>query len=429
MEAALEDKVSITDSRFEDCLQAGVGTQSSAVPFAAFSRNTFTRCDAGVRLRPDLVGSINADQTYEDTLFNVVTGGQLTNSATWTAQPVPWRVLGPLLVAGQRAPLLTLQAGFHMIFDAGSWLSIGDQQSGGLNAEGEAELPIVLESVATSSATWRGVALRQNLTAATLQHTHIIGAGLSGFGFLGCLTIQSERPNAVRIEDSRFIDCGQSGLTAVSQNFSFSSFINNRFERAPIGIRMSAGVVGSVTEPQIYIDVPTNQITAGDVRADTTWQAQPIPWEVEGLIRVGSFMDPTLVLEPGLTLGFLEGASLEVGLGGAGSLEIVGTETASISLVSARAPAQAGDWRGLVFGPLTTRAQLSDTIIRHAGMEGALVRGAISLLDTQDRVLIERTLFQENAKADLFIDCRSTPVLSDNRYESEIGLVVETCKN
>ena len=428
VEAALSDAVSVDDSRFEDCLQSGVATAASATPLASFSANTFARCEAGVRVLPSMVGSVEPNQTYESTPYNVIVSGQVTDSATWSPQEVPWRALGPILVTGQRSPLLSMQPGLHVVFDAAAWLSVGDIQPGGLDARGTEAQPIILSSTSDQPGAWRGVGLQERLTAATLEHVHIQDGGLSGFGFSGCLTVSSERPQSVRVERSRFSDCARAGVTVSSQTAPFSAFSENTIERAPVGLAVSAAVVGALTEPQTYVDIERNLITTGDVREDATWSAQPVPWQVQGLIRIGGFDDPTLTIEPGLQLGFETGALIEIGLLGPGSLVARGTQTSSITLESAMPEPAMGDWHGIIVGPLTTQVTLSDLTIQHAGQEAALIRAAISLLDTDERVFIERVRFTNNAKADLFVDCMSNPNLLDNVYESDGGLLLERCE-
>ncbi|MDX1579766.1 MAG: hypothetical protein R3266_14875, partial [Gemmatimonadota bacterium] len=50
--------------------------------------------------------------------------------------------------------------------------------------------------------------------------------------------------------------------------------------------------------------------------------------------------------------------------------------------------------------------------------------GAVSLSDTGAGVSITNTVFEDNAQADVFVDCGSTPTLADNTL-SGAGVVNE----
>src|SRR5690606_5402059 len=60
------NRLSVTNSTFEDCQQAGVASNRVEFSFASFTDNAFVNSDFGVSVRPNAVGSISP-QSYEGT--------------------------------------------------------------------------------------------------------------------------------------------------------------------------------------------------------------------------------------------------------------------------------------------------------------------------------------------------------------------------
>ena len=420
---AKADRLSVTSSRFERCGQSGVAsTGLDGFTFAAFDGNVFDDSDAGLWLHPTAVGSVGSTQTYDGVLFNRIAGGTIEDSATWVAQPVPWRVDRSIEVAGTLTPVLSLDAGVHLQLGVDEWIRIGGGDAGGLVANGTVEAPVVFESKAPQGApgSWYGVvfgpatAAGSALDAAVVRH-----GGDTGHNVRGCVTMFAQTEGRVRITDSRFEGCGQSGIAAIGLGFTFASITGNTFVDSPAGLWLNAQSVGSVDGVQSYIDVPINRIEGAAVQLDATWVAQGVPYEVDRSIEVGSPAEPTLTLGAGLELRFGADEWLGVGKGHGGALIVAGSAAAPVVLGGAHDVPQPGDWYGIFLD----RDTLSGTRIEHlhlsdAGDTGHNVRGGVTLRETATRVEIAGSRFTNNGQADVFVDCGSSPTLDANEYMS-----------
>jgi len=85
-----------------------------------------------------------------------VTGGAVTQTATWSAQRTPVLVDGDVTVGGANDPTLTLAAGLTLHFSKSAGLHVGETSAGALVVAGTPESRVEL-AAATPADGWHGV--------------------------------------------------------------------------------------------------------------------------------------------------------------------------------------------------------------------------------------------------------------------------------
>ena len=208
------NRVAIENSTFEQCEQAGLATHGPTATLTAFNGNTFRDSDSGMWLNANTVGSVAGPQTFENVPENRVQGDVVNTSATWSSQPVPYRVHGSVSVDGSSLPVVTMLAGLTLQFADGEWLEVGESLGGGLIVAGTAASPVVMQSenAAPAAGDWHGLFLRdQTLAATTIDHLMIEHAGRAGFGVRGAITL-SDTQDRVEITNTTMSENAQADV-------------------------------------------------------------------------------------------------------------------------------------------------------------------------------------------------------------------------
>jgi len=142
-----------------NCQGPAVKVSHNEAVFTENTRNSFTNCDIGYAVPPNVVGSIRASEnTFKDVPKNHLLRGftgspAVLTTQTWDNLGIPWIAdetfgFGPDVgVDGPGAPTLTLAAGVKLKFTDGG-LSVGWGGAGGggrIVAQGTAAAPIDIE--------------------------------------------------------------------------------------------------------------------------------------------------------------------------------------------------------------------------------------------------------------------------------------------
>jgi hypothetical protein len=422
-------RILVRDSTFDTCLQSGVAAVKRGVTFQSFGANTFRQCAAGVWLNATAVGSIDDDLVYEGTAKNIIKGDLLEEGAAWRAQPVPWHVQGRIEVgSAATSPVLTISAGSTLRFSENNWLGAGQVASGSLVLDGTVARPVVLESQEVSPApgAWVGVVLGDNVAGGTRLANAVIRHGGQAYysSHRGCVTIDANTSSRVSVTGTRFQGCAQSGVAGGGNLFAFRAFSGNTFEDCVAGVWVDANSAGGVDGTQTYVNTPRNRLEGDTVKWSATWASQGIPWDVDGRITVDGEEQPVLTLEAGVELRFGTHNWLTVGTFSGGGLVAAGT-VANPVVLGSRAPAPAaGNWVGVLLnGATLAGTSLSHVTVRHAGEAYfSDQKGGVTLDATGSDVSITDSTFQDNAQADIYVDCGSSPTMDRNvatvAYES-----------
>jgi hypothetical protein len=386
----------------------------------------------GLTLSASAAGSIGDGNSFDGLSegSNRITGGSVTYPMTWRAQEVPWRIEDVIEIGGADAPgLLTLDAGIELLFEDDAWLSVGGTLEGGLMAIGAEGREVVLKSAAEtpSAGDWVGIVFGPAvMLGSRLEHVDISHAGRAETAATrGCVTVQSMDSWRVSVENSTFDNCSQSAVAATMPGVSFAAFDHNTLSNSDAGLWLAPSAVGSIGMNNSYDNTPANRLAGGSVSESAIWVSQGVPWDVAGNLEVGGANSPYLNLWAGVHLRFEEGGWLRTGGVMPGALVVEGLANDNVIFESSTATTS-GSWVGLVFGQQTLAgSSIDEATIRHAGEEiAAVTQGAVSLQMTASNLSVTNTTFRNNAQADVFIDCDSTPNLADNDY-SNVGEVNE----
>ena len=97
------------------------------------------------------------------------------------------------------------------------------------------------------------------------------------------------------------------------------------------------------------------------INVDTTWTFAGSPY----VVTCDILIDATLTIEPGVELRFNAGKSVHVH---AGKMLAVGTAGNPIVFTSSSPTPAAGNWRGIIFNPLTSPSQGSSSILSYVNI-------------------------------------------------------------
>lgn len=381
-----DDALRIADVALVECAGAGLLLDAGRVPIEGL---TFEDVPLGVRVTPSSVRDLRQTDLSK-VVANVLIGGVVEVDTTIHDTGSTWRVDGDLVVQGDAAPTLTIEAGARLAFESGRWLAVGNDDLGGLSVLGTSAERVRFTSSSSAAGGWHGIVLGPQTTAATFEHASIAEGGGEGVGVNGCLSIDVRRAAIVKLEGVTIERCMRAGIAATENaELSFAEGFDVTLRASPVGLQLGASVLGSVPGGLSFDDVPYNVVLGGTVVTDATWSAQSIPWRVTKDIRVRGPERPTLTLGAGLTLGFATDRWIEVGMAEPGALIAEGRVDEPVVL---RAVAE-GTWRGIVFGrSLAQRSRLSFVELSGAGAAGPNVTGCLSILDDRpDRLAIEDT--------------------------------------
>jgi hypothetical protein len=105
---------------------------------------------------------------------------RVTKDLTLTLACSPWHVHKPVQVGGKDSPVLTIEPGVTVLFDAATSLQVGGLMPGGLQAVGTKSLPITLTSskAKPKGGDWASIWLQpQSLASSTMQYVTVEYAG------------------------------------------------------------------------------------------------------------------------------------------------------------------------------------------------------------------------------------------------------------
>ena len=127
------------------------------------------------------------------------------------------------------------------------------------------------------------------------------------------------------------------------------------------------------------IDEGCPTLHVGDITADETWSASETHL-VACDVRVEGLGAPTLTIADGATVQFMHGASLFVGNGNPGTLDVQGT-TLGVTMTSGEPSPEPGDWGTLYLGRDASASTLEGLTVEYGGGYSAST-GAVHVYDS-----------------------------------------------
>jgi len=162
-------KFTLANSMIYGAARSGVELYGNAQFKPESTGNYFINNAWPVRLPPNAVGYLPVGQTFAENTRQVISvwnaGGSsdnLTKSATWRNQGVPYLMELSVYIGGTASPVLTIEPGTVLSFVNDHNLTVGSSEgTGSLVAVGQAGRPIKFTAEAERSGAWAGISFSE----------------------------------------------------------------------------------------------------------------------------------------------------------------------------------------------------------------------------------------------------------------------------
>ncbi len=274
--------------------------------------------------------------------------GVISEDETWSAGDSPHLVAGDIEV--QDGAVLTIED-ITIYFVTGKRIRVGYNGLGGLRASNATFTPI---SGNPGPGKWDGISFAgQTLPGSYLDNCVIEYGGGNGFGNVfvsdGAISITDCTIRYSETDGVHFI--GDGHATSFSGNvIQFNSRYPATIPANYLGGLRGSSLLGNTRD--------TIKVVGTTVSQDSEWDTLGVPLTISERFEVNN--EATLTIVPGLTIAFDQQTGIDVGLTSAGHLQANGTAEKPIRFVPNSAPATAGDWEGILFGPFAGSANSLD---------------------------------------------------------------------
>ena len=189
-------KISVDNCTFQNSATFGFNASYESAEILSFSNNTFTNNQGPIRTRATMVDIIDATNTFSGHTENYVLvqlGGDITNSVTWKALSIPYRLTsssGGIFTAQaiSSGGVLTLEPGLNFEFEASTSLIM--KSNGALNAVGTASAPITFSGATATPGFWSGLFF--DITSNPLnQLTHVVVEHAGSDSNIGAISMRA----------------------------------------------------------------------------------------------------------------------------------------------------------------------------------------------------------------------------------------------
>ena len=367
--------------------------------------------------------------------------GTISASETWSGADVHV-ITCDVGVAGSAAPVLKVEDGATLEFNAGIAFSVGSSTWGGLVVEGDA-LGVTFTSADPTPAPgdWDGILVGSYARAVSIDGAVVLYAGGTGHGGV-YLDDNAGSGTGASITDSLIAYSATSGVhmssgaraditgTTVSDNTEYGLYLDDTSALSRSGtasftdnvvtangyepIYLSANHADTLDASSTYSGNGTDRLYVnGDtVDVDSTWQALDVPWYIARDVTVQASTAPRLTIEPGTTVSFGRGAGLLVASSNYGSLYAVGTATDDIVFTSGQASPAAGDWNGITIGTRDNGSTLQNTTVEYGG---ANAKGNVYFYSASSSSVVADSTIAYSSSWGIY-RVSSTPTISNVAY-------------
>jgi hypothetical protein len=269
--------------------------------------------------------------------------GAIVNNQTWSLAGSPHIVQGKIGIGGSANPVLTIEPGCRVLFEANTGINCGDVGPGAIVANGTPALPILFSSYSAqpNPGDWDTIRFAQM----TLPATSFICCSLQygGKASGGMLYLDHA---SLSVRDCVIRNSGGCGVLC-SDGAGFARFDSNEISgcvESPL--RLNAEYVRTIGPGNLLTGNGHDsvEVDGGAVITTGTWLNLGVPYLVNSTVAIGDAGQPVLTIAPGATICCGSGTELSVGLGDPGGLIAAG-----VAFTSARNPPALGDWSGIAF--------------------------------------------------------------------------------
>jgi hypothetical protein len=302
----------------------GQGVVAARLGFSSFTGNVVSDCagfpvsvDAGSV--PDLGSSNNLGANVQRGIE--VTGGRVAAPGVWPNRFLPYCITATVTVADTTNPLLTIAAGCSLLFADSARLRVGAGAAGGLVADGSYG-PVFFGALSSAPVpgAWRGIEFWEGTDAARtqLRFCRVERAGRPGSAAVSCYAASVTLTGChISFSAGDGLQCTDCGFV----RFEHDTVVNC----AGYPLRIGAAFVGSFGAGNSFVGNGRDSIlvSGGSITRNAQWRRQNVPYLVKGMIEVGSVYEPTLTIDPGSILCFVD-SGLAVGRRHRATLNAVG---------------------------------------------------------------------------------------------------------
>ena len=331
--------VDIDSSEFRS--SSGAGVSASGTGLGSLSHSAFSACARfPVSVSPGLVSALGAGNALSDNSRNAfeVTGGTVAAADTWTNLGFPYAITATVTVADSTNPLLYVASGCSLLFADSAKLRVGLGKPGGLRADGTYGR-VVFGPLTVTAGHWGGLEFWEKTDSirTILNFCTIDGAGSANSSAITCFSA------AVLIANTRIARSAGNGIYLHGAGFA-------RFENDTITgcgefpLHIPVQYVSTIGNGNSFTgNAPGKdgiEVTGDTITRNTQFRRQDVPYLIRDSIEVGSALEPTLVLEPGVELRFNPHTALAIG-----RTARAGLQADSVTLTAATS--EPGKWNGL----------------------------------------------------------------------------------
>src|SRR5688572_9145184 len=376
--------------------------------------------------------------------------GAIGASTTWTLSASPYIVTGDVTVGGASSPILTIEPGVKIKFNAGRTLIVGYGGSpGGLQAAGTSSRPITFtaNSDSPTAGFWKGIQFNSGTTPVSRIAYATVSYGGEAGGYRGGIAVDNCSPT---IENTTVQTNSYAGITLRAGG---APIVRNSTIIGNSGIGVIVGVGSSPTLESLTVTNNTGfalfthakvtvasisgltlagngtnavELWHGDyeyVDVDTTWKNPGVPYVVThdiDLRKTSGSVASILTIEPGTTLKFNSGRTLLVGYFNPGNLQAVGTAAQPITFTANSGSPTAGFWKGIQFNSGTSStSRIAYATVSYAGVAGST--GGIHMAGTSPN--LDHVRFISNSYAGLSLNGASPIVQNSDFTSNSAGIV------
>lgn len=307
----------------------------------------------------NLYGSINgaiAVQSIPTKLSVAKTHTGVINprGETWRKVDSPHIINGVFRVEGYNSPVLTIEAGATVMFNANARIEVGRDGPGAIIAKGKtgAEIVFSANTKTPRAGAWGGIWFLENTLQGRnfLENCRILNAGAKDKGAVyvygspdGIVDVQLKN---VQIANSLYAGLNMEGNGRLSVESSNLKITGTQKSGALGGWPIVTSFAGSDFLPDgVYTPNAVNAVDIvpdGYIERDTVWRNVGIPYAITKDVTVAGEGAPTLSIEPGVITLWAKDTRLDVG--GANPGYLAADAQAQPSWIRVERPDGNGDW-------------------------------------------------------------------------------------
>ena len=350
-----------------------------------------------IAINAEFVGELDATSDFSGNTddFIMLTGGNITTSATWQKQNVPYYVSQSLALQDNvDGVTIDIDDGASFYFAENRQFAIGQSYPGVLRVNGDTE-GVIFSSIAETPAPgdWIGLIFFNHSDGSSMNEATVAYAGRSG-SYVGGIYLSNTQ---VTVSNSRVTRSSKNGIYLASSSelsLGGSEIDNNALTGLVVnnGTTLASGTFDrnnfhdngeypvSIYPnhiPELDTDTSYDQnskdyihIRSGSVIDDAIWPLLDVPYLVDGTVTVQDNTDGVLLqIAESVTIAFNTNGTFEIGTSYPGALQAIGGSSTPITFTSVQDTKTAGDWRGIRYqnSCVDSESILRNVIVEYGG--------------------------------------------------------------